>query len=158
MSYFKFRGYRHYVRVLAPAMSAQIVHFYGKEQLLLPEVLVPVPMLTRKEVKRGYNQAAVLSESLGNILGIPVENWVRRIAQRNESHKSTFATRELINHEFEFFNYFASSSAKRIAIIDDVVTTGATLLAVRNAVPEQHIIVDGWAAAFTPPPSFRLED
>ena len=73
---FKYAGRREYAVFLGQEMAA------GLGKILLnwkPDALVPVPLHTSRQQKRGYNQAALLAEEIGKHLDIPVlENWIIR--------------------------------------------------------------------------------
>ena len=98
------------------------------------DVIVPVPLHFWRQCTRGYNQSQLLAEVAGKRLGIPVVNAVKRIGlrsrqagrnrqERHRSLKGIFALRSDISLE-----------GKRVLLLDDVITTGATLTAVSRVV------------------------
>lgn len=90
------------------------------------DALVPVPLHPRRERQRGYNQAELLARELSRWLKRPVETgWLERVkdtpsqtglthAQREENVRGAFAARSKLD-------------SRRILLVDDVCTTGATL-------------------------------
>ncbi len=91
------------------------------------DVLLPVPMHISKRIKRGYNQADSIAAGISDITGIPVgDNLVA--TRRHSSQTRQSATRRRANvagiiacchaEELEGLN---------VAIVDDVITTGATI-------------------------------
>lgn len=92
------------------------------------DALVPVPLHPRKEKLRGYNQAAVLAEGLSEVLGLPV--WKDCIARvdhhESQTRKGRFA--RWLNVETVFrLNPALDLRGKHLMMVDDVITTGATL-------------------------------
>ena len=97
--------------------------------LTLPEVILPVPLFWQREWHRGYNQAVLISQFLAKWLNIPLDTQsLLRI-------KATRSQRELTAQERRrnlkgAFCYRPIQPYKRVAIVDDVVTTGSTLNAI----------------------------
>ena len=95
-----------------------------------PQVLIPVPIHRERLLKRGYNQAQVLADRLGELLDVPVaaDAVIRR--------KKTAAQKSLDSHERRknLAMAFAPGKGirpwKRALILDDIFTTGSTVDAV----------------------------
>lgn len=93
------------------------------------DLLVPVPLHRRRQNRRGYNQSEIIARGISEITGIPIAN--RLIARKRNIRSQTSMNRE------ERFNNMASTFTlcskdldlhdKRVLIIDDIITTGATL-------------------------------
>jgi ComF family protein len=92
------------------------------------DALIPLPLHKSKEHKRGYNQATVLSESISNIMGKPIlKNVVIRPEQtETQTKKSRIQRWQNMEGKFQLTNQ-ASVEGKHLLLVDDVVTTGATL-------------------------------
>jgi ComF family protein len=92
------------------------------------EVLVPLPLFAAREKRRGYNQAAVLCEGIAEITGYPVlKHAVTRImATETQTHKNRVERWQNIEGKFALTDPGALED-KHILLVDDVVTTGATL-------------------------------
>lgn len=92
------------------------------------DLIIPVPLHPAKFKKRGYNQSECIANGLSSILTIPVSatNLVRLENTETQTKKSRYARYEnlinafYIHDESEFIN-------KHVMLIDDVMTTGATL-------------------------------
>lgn len=107
------------------------------ERFELPDVLVPLPLFPDKQKKRGYNQAALLCEGIASVLEIPVVyNVVQRIRYTaTQTHKSRMERWQ--NVEGVFMSADNSKlHNKKILLVDDVITTGATIEACGNAILE----------------------
>jgi ComF family protein len=92
------------------------------------QVIVPVPIHKSRLRKRGYNQSEKIGIGLSNALGIPIENSALVRLQSNESqtHKARFNRWENVEHIFSITNPSAIAG-KHVLLVDDVLTTGATL-------------------------------
>jgi ComF family protein len=91
-----------------------------------PDVLVPVPLGRARERERGFNQAALVAERLGERLGIRVRpRWLVRLrATAPQSELDADARRKNVTGAFAAPSTVAGA---HVAIVDDVVTTGATV-------------------------------
>lgn len=92
------------------------------------DALIPLPLHKSKEHKRGYNQAVVLCEGISAIMSKPVLNDV--VMRPEETETQTKKTRiqrwQNMEGKFQLVNQ-PSIEGKHILLVDDVVTTGATL-------------------------------
>lgn len=92
------------------------------------EVVIPVPLHPKREKKRGYNQAECIAVGIAESMEIMVQskNLIRNTATETQTKKSRIERWQnvesifVINNEVELEN-------KHILLVDDVVTTGATL-------------------------------
>lgn len=154
LNLFKFQGHINAAQTMAVLMVAQVLEVYRREQIFLPQYLVPVPMTLSAWTRRGYNQAQVLAEAVSDLLGIPLLYAVRRLRQKKKAHQLNAQQRaEALQASFEQVAELPRGT--RLALIDDVFTTGATLGAVAAALPQAGVIVDAWVLAYTPPPKQR---
>ena len=92
------------------------------------DALIPLPLFPTKERKRGFNQATVLCEGIAEILGKPVlTNTVVRTAHTESKTKKNRIQRWLnMEGRFEVINP-SVVTGKHLLLVDDVITTGATL-------------------------------
>lgn len=92
------------------------------------DVIVPLPLNKQKEKKRGYNQAHLIAEGINTILGKPIiSNAIRRsIFTETQTHKDRITRWQTMQDVFEVINSIALEG-KHVLLVDDVVTTGATL-------------------------------
>ncbi len=114
-------------------IGVRLGEIYGKALLNCPfhhgvDLLVPVPVHRNKKANRGYNQSMAIAEGISAITGTAIGKniLVKSIEIKSQTHK---------NREDRFDNVLDTFllkkekilAGKRIMIIDDVLTTGATL-------------------------------
>lgn len=92
------------------------------------QAVIPLPLHRKKEKKRGYNQAAVICRGITNVADIPVLDRVVARSKRSETQtrKSRLERWTNIESKFDLINAGAIEN-KHILLVDDVITTGATL-------------------------------
>lgn len=92
------------------------------------DALVPLPLFPVKERRRGYNQATVLCEGIAEIMKVPVlKNAITR-PQHTETQTKKGRVERWQNMEGKFIlNNSNAIMNKHVLLVDDVVTTGATL-------------------------------
>lgn len=91
-------------------------------------LIVPVPLHPKRERKRGYNQAAMIAKGISEATGIPArEDIVRRnVATMTQTKKSRLERWDNVENIFSINDPDLIKNA-HILLVDDVVTTGATL-------------------------------
>jgi ComF family protein len=104
---------------------------------LVADLVVPVPLHPRRLAERGYNQAALLAEPIARSLGARhlARGLVRRIDTPRQADLDRAARLENVRDAFSVRDD-ARVRAKRVLLIDDVATTGATLRACRGPLLE----------------------
>lgn len=101
------------------------------------DVIVPVPLSRKKKRQRGYNQSMSLAQGLADVMQLPVSDCLHC--------KDSLGTQKRLTQEQREQNVKASYTAqvpekymgKRFLIVDDVITTGATLSACAKAILQQ---------------------
>ena len=92
-------------------------------------ILVPVPLHPRKERERGYNQSALIAESItGRFEGVRLRFLLERVV---DTHSQTQFNRQEryrnLRNAFSLAKKSAIDPSQRYIIVDDVFTTGSTL-------------------------------
>ena len=92
------------------------------------DIIVPVPLHPKKEKKRGYNQSTVFARGLSESMHIPVNNisLIRTYASESQTKKSRIGRWENVREIFSL-KYKDDLVGKNILLVDDVITTGATI-------------------------------
>lgn len=101
-----------------------------KEQGCLSDIdiLLPVPLHKKRQKKRGYNQSKIICDGIAKVVPIPIDTQsVIRSIYTNTQTKRNFLNRfSNVQDIFELKNP-ESLKNKHVLLVDDVVTTGATL-------------------------------
>lgn len=119
-------------RLLAEAITHQITDAGDLEQ---PDVIIPVPLHWMRRWRRGFNQAEVLAYRLAHELDIPIATrHVLRVKNSTSQKGLSRRDRQIkLNQPFAInHKYQKEIIGKRIALVDDVVTTTATLRALSS--------------------------
>lgn len=122
------------------------------EQMQWPEVMIPVPMHPQRLRRRGFNQAVLIARSLQHQLPvtIPIELNALQKIKATEAQQSLSRKQRLRNLKQA---YAAAIAVKwrHVAIVDDVVTTGATVNELSRLLRQQGVQrIDVWCIARTP--------
>ena len=96
------------------------------------DIITYVPLSRRKERKRGFNQCYYLSKKISRVYNIPLETLLYKKENIKEQKKLSKIERK--KNVEEAFNVINTSKIKdkTVILIDDVITTGATVLACAN--------------------------
>jgi ComF family protein len=93
-----------------------------------PEVLTWVPVSRKRLRSRGYDQAKLLAEATGAVLGLPVTATLRKVRDNppQSGLQDAAGRRANVLNAYEAVDP-AAFAGKRVLLIDDVATTGSTL-------------------------------
>ena len=99
------------------------------------DTLCPVPLHPKRERRRGYNQSYHVAKGLADTLNIPIDSHslIRKKFSTTQTKKSRYERWENVEDIFELRTP-EIFEGKHILLIDDVVTTGATLEACANTI------------------------
>lgn len=92
------------------------------------DVVIPLPLNVRRLKKRGYNQSTMLAEGISSVWNKPVNEKavIRKINTETQTHSGRIARLENMQNVFEVYVPEAIQN-KHVLLIDDVITTGASL-------------------------------
>lgn len=98
------------------------------------DVIIPVPLHPEKQKQRGFNQSEAFAAGLGKELEIPLDtvSLLRSKYTETQTRKNKFARWENVEGKFELKNPELLKN-KTVIIVDDVITTGATIDACSEA-------------------------
>lgn len=116
-----------------------------------PDCLVPLPLARLRQRERGFNQAGEIARHLARSLGLPV--WQALARTRDTAPQAALPWHARAANVQGAFTATRSLAGLRLAIVDDVMTTGATLdAAARAALAAGAVEVEAWVGARTLPP------
>ena len=127
----KYRGQKEMGTVLGRKMGESL----QDSNFSKVDIIAPVPLHPKKFRKRGYNQSEWIARGVAETLDIPmdVQTLVRRFFTDTQTRKKRFDRWENVNAGF-ILNNPENFAGRHILLIDDVITTGATLEACIHAV------------------------
>ncbi len=117
----KFHGKSLHALALADLMYSSLSH----RQEALPQLIIPVPLHPKRLVSRQYNQAALIAKRLNRRLGIPCGYDLLQRQKNTQAQSELTAAQRRANLKHAFC-CTKPIPFDHVAIIDDVVTTGAT--------------------------------
>ena len=94
------------------------------------DLIVPVPLARSRQRHRGYNQSQCIAEGIADVTGLPLsKRAVRRTTfKKSQTQMGRWERQENVADVFRLTDA-AAVSGKHVLLVDDVVTTGATMTA-----------------------------
>lgn len=128
ISQLKYRRRFELSKMLARTMYHHWSHAEKCDQTSRPELIIPVPLHWFKELKRSYNQAALLAHYIGRFSGIVVDDTVikRKHYTQSQVGQSGAERRKNLKDAFAL-SVGARALPQHVMLVDDVVTTGTTV-------------------------------
>ena len=139
-------------------------HVLGREMLAvlqridppMPDLIVPVPLHRLRLISRTFNQADLLARFVGREIGVPVHSQLLSRQRRTRAQSGL----QLVERRRNIRGAFRSDrridrivSQRHVALVDDVMTTGATLSECAKMLTRAGAAsVSVWVAARAPPP------
>ncbi|MBI2982444.1 MAG: ComF family protein [Deltaproteobacteria bacterium] len=111
---------------LADFLGESLAEALGKETIQA-DLIVPVPLHPARLRERGFNQASRIAETLGKLLGIGLEKY-DLVRHRETPHQTTLPREERLKNLKDAFKIMRPEKfdGKKLLLVDDVYTTGAT--------------------------------
>jgi competence protein ComFC len=98
-----------------------------KENGIQGDLIVPVPLSTRRSRERGYNQAALLARPMALALGLPYRPCALKRVRETRTQVGLSIAQRRTNVKGAFLANPTLVAGKSVILIDDVITTGATM-------------------------------
>jgi len=150
---FKFGGQLAAGKVLSQLLIQHIKDRMKSEKSPLPNLLIPVPLHWKKRFSRGFNQSEIITRELSGQLNINYSRHaIKRVINTPAQHHLSRKERQQIPHN----TFVAGRESQllhgaRIALVDDVLTTGSTVEALsRTLIKQRAKSVEVWLLARTP--------
>lgn len=141
----KYQNKPAYARILAELLA-------DKLDASGTEAIMAVPLYATRFRDRGFNQAELIAESLAKRLDVPlIKQAVSRVKDTpSQTHLNARQRRNNLKNAFEV-NVDKFAGFKRVALLDDVITTGATMQSLAQKIKQQTAIeiIQAWAVAKT---------
>ncbi|MBX2882856.1 MAG: ComF family protein [Granulosicoccus sp.] len=143
----KYQGDRRLGRVLGSLLARHVATELDSAEL--PDILIPVPLHSSRLATRGFNQAREIAHWCARELQLPAaSDGVRRIVDTDSLAGLTRAERQ--HRILGAFRASSEVADRRIAIIDDVLTTGSTARELaRELYDSGALSVEAWVLART---------
>lgn len=146
---FKFHGDLAAGRVLADLL----VERARIDEPVRPQLMIPVPLHISRLRTRGYNQALELARPLAEALGIPLDRDLLMRTKPTPAQTGLAAKARRRNLRGAFSMTTSSALPGHVVLLDDVMTTGATLRECARTLRQAGVArVDVWALARAPHP------
>lgn len=122
-----------------PALARRLGAMYARE--IAPDgffdgidMIVPVPLHRFKHLIRGYNQSEEIARGISSVTGIPVESTLLKARRHSTQTRRNAYDRWLNTRHIFSVTDTPLSSGSHLLIVDDVLTTGATMLGCMEAI------------------------
>jgi competence protein ComFC len=125
---FKYNGIRNLAKPIAELINKSL---RLNSDLDDTWILTYIPMHWRKEKKRGFNQAKLIAQELSKLTSLPCEDLLEKLKATKPQKDLSREQRQL--NLFKVFRAYPETLNKKIILIDDVCTTGSTLLEAKRA-------------------------
>ena len=120
---FKYQNFK----ALAPSLAQLLAQYLDKSPMAV-QVVVPVPLYPRRLKQRGYNQAALLARELSKLSSLPfLDGALARRRDSSPQARTLNAAERWVNVAEAFTCLGREVRGKRVLLVDDVCTTGATM-------------------------------
>lgn len=138
---------------LAELLALSLLYNFSSAELSKVDYLIPVPLYKKKHRQRGFNQAQLIAQLLAKKFSIPLLNKaVERVKHTNVQEGLSVKKRKRNLHNAFSVNKEESQklAGRHIVIIDDVVTTGATVNSLSQVLLEAGVKhIDVWCICRT---------
>lgn len=137
MAQVKYRNKREYLDFYGEAICIRYEQVVGRMDA---DALVPVPVHPSRKRQRGFNQAQILAERIGEKMHIPICPALLVRNKKTVPQKQLNPSERLKNLEEAFMPGIRPDCVKSVILVDDIYTTGSTMEACARALKKAGII------------------
>ncbi|WP_020584234.1 ComF family protein [Endozoicomonas elysicola] len=147
----KYQSRLELIRPMASSLAEVLMDYYLDDQW--PEIMLPVPLHRKRLRERGYDQTLLLTKALKKLLNTQDLNIDQQLIKRI-IHSAPQQSLDANARQKNIRNAFILNRKpewKHVALVDDVVTTGATVSEITRLLKKGGVErVDIWSIARTP--------
>jgi len=149
-------------RLLTSCLSQTISDNIAQGQIIIPQLVIPVPLHRRRLRERGFNQAQFIATGLSKSLNLRINTKLchRSAYQTSQQGQTRLQRLEKMAEIFQIRSTEVDQKVNNIAIVDDVMTTGATVQALSTKLINAWggpLDIQVWCVARAQPPDAWLE-
>jgi ComF family protein len=136
----KFKGFSEIGEYFGEKYAISLLDIHSKQPF---DFIIPIPIHPSKLRIRGYNQAECFAKGLAKGLNVPLLNDVlfKTKLSASQTTKSRTERYENVEHVFGIKEDISLLENKHVLLVDDVLTTGATLCAAGNMLKDRGALV-----------------
>lgn len=99
------------------------------------DVIIPVPLHQKKQLKRGYNQSEWIAKGIAEAMNKPyvLNAVIRKVENETQTNRTRFQRWKNVENIFQVIN-INTLIGKHVLLVDDIITTGATLEALAQKI------------------------
>lgn len=128
--------YKHAGRIQYAGFMSRAMMWALRDTDISPDVVMPVPLAGKRLFQRGYNQATLLARPIARAYGVAVDlDSVSRKYRENMGHKTNAQRAQNVRNVF-IVRRPDKIRGKKILLVDDVMTTGATFNELKRVLME----------------------
>ncbi len=144
---FKYKGNKELAIYLGALMGKELKSFYEDNPI---DYIVPIPLHPKRAKERGYNQSEQLALGFSLTTKIPLlqKSLVERVIYtETQTHKSALSREAEMQQAFKALN-LPEIEGKHLLLLDDVLTTGSTLMACEAAILQENKVTISYVTLF----------